>query len=1396
MRKGIIFLCLIGVGYLTVYAQSGSVKFESLSVEEGFPNTLLSTILRNSRGFMWFGGRDGLIRYDGVDFRVYYPDKNDTTQLYEGFIQHLFEDSQGRIWLSAGVGIISGKTIQVFDPKTEKFTRLNCTPLLNAWYFNQHHTQNYFLEDEAGNMWIKSFGTGLYKIEEKSLNQFLVTNYKVSSEYPEETSADSVSVLFIDSRQKFWTGTRNGLYTFDRTNEKFIRFPDDKSGKPDQVTGIAEDKKGNIWVNYERKGLFVLHPDTQQFIEKWPEPNPTPWWFNARYLLLDNSDNIWMIRQRDGTHLHASLDRYDTNTGEVFRYFESGSKQITIDHLFHQIDHEGNIWVSCEGGIYVYNADIESFELVSKPSPSIHNLYIDRYKNIWVVDWSKGMLKFHYSNQKMKILSHEPLEWSNTCIEDNKGNIVIASENRGIISYTLNATQEVVEEKVMLREKCNNLIQDKSGRLWASCFNQETIELISIDPESYETNRFTLPPNLESIWSIAEISDQVIIMGTRNNGVLYYDIKTGEITQFLHDPHYSTGISSNISNQVFIDDQNKVWTYNQIGFDFFDTNHKKFVRMDQSSIPKKFGEIYHVYAYKNGQFWIGGAYGLYLYDPLSGKIHRNYLVKDGFPTNDILKIVSDDEGNLWMGTRSGLVYFNVKDEQFKKFDTTDGLPSNRVYTGCKRANGELVFGGDQGLVIFHPDKLPFNQHIPNPVFTELRLFNEKVDIDGKIFSKSISYIDEIVLNHDQNVISFRYSALSYASPTKNQYAYFMDGIDKEWNYIGNQTFASYAGLTPGEYVFNLKATNNDGLWNETPTTLKITILPPWWQTWWAYSLYGVLALGMFWSIRHYEIKRVKLRQRAVHLAEVDTLKSRFFANISHEFRTPLTLILGPLKEMYQGTFTGDRKAVFGVMIRNGQRLLNLINQLLDISKLEAGKMRLQTTPTELVALLRQIASSYESIATDKKIKYFFYPEMQELRVYADHEKIEKIVHNLLSNAFKFTPEGGNVILYLKTQEKQWAVLSVKDTGTGIPTEELDKVFDRFYQVDSSQTRAYEGSGLGMALAKELVEMHHGRLTVESKEGTGTTFTVWLPLGKAHLRPEEIRDGLEVETSKKVPINQDIPKEDRAEEMEDTATIMAKTNNNPLILVVEDNADMRHYIRSILGDQYQIREAENGKEGVGIALEIIPELIISDIMMPEMDGYKLCDLIKTNELTNHIPIILLTAKADRQSKLTGLETGADDYLSKPFDAEELQLIVRNRIEERQKMQERFSREITLEPRSISLTSLDEQFLSKVLDIIEDHMDDENFTVENLSREGGFSRVQFYRKIKALTDQSPSQFLRTIRLKRAAGLLQQKRDKVAQIAYSVGFSSLPYFNKCFKEQFGMTPGQYAATGQEIE
>ncbi|MEO5600560.1 MAG: ATP-binding protein [Cyclobacteriaceae bacterium] len=858
------------------------------------------------------------------------------------------------------------------------------------------------------------------------------------------------------------------------------------------------------------------------------------------------------------------------------------------------------------------------------------------------------------------------------------------------------------------------------------------------------------------------------------------------VVHYLHNDLDTNSIGHNYSWRFLQEDEKSLWVINWSGVDLF--RNGRFEHVFDVEKPRSLLKL-------SEDTILIGTYNNGIYEAV--KIRGRYIINK---TPILLKyralsMTTDNAGRLWMTDhlRNQLVCIDRQDNIAIEFNANDNLPASIGFIS-RTSKGVIVFASGAGFTLFDPLSLKINRAKTYPVLTQLKVNNEIPSIgenSKEIFGikNDISVLDELLLDYQHNNFAIEFSAMEMTSPDKNLYRHKLEGYDKEWIETDwKERTATYTNLDAGHYVFRVRASNHHGIWSDQETILAVRILPPPWQTWWAYTLYGLAFITMVLYWRNYDIKRVKLKHRAEHLSELDDLKSRFFANISHEFRTPITLILGPLKDLYNGTAKEDPKTVIGAVLRNGSRLLRLINQLLDLSKIEAGKMQLHAACIDLVEFLREIASSYESLATDKKIKYFFYPEVPELVVFIDREKIEKVVHNLLSNAFKFTIEGGEVILNLK-DEKDQCIITVKDTGIGIPVDQVDKVFDRFYQVDSSQTCGYEGSGLGMALARELVDLHKGRISVESKEGKGTTFTVSLPLGKERLSKEEITNS----GFKKSEILSDvvISEETRMEIRNENETVSIDSQH--VLLIVEDNADMRHYIRKTLAGQYQIIEAENGKQGVNKAEEIVPDLIISDIMMPEMDGYKLCEIIKTNELTSHIPVILLTAKADRESKLSGLEIGADDYLSKPFDSEELKLIVRNRIEERRKMRERFTREVTLEPKHISITSLDEKFLTKVLAIIETHMDNENFSIDELSREAAYSNMHFYRKIKALAGQTPSQFLRTIRLKRAAELLSKNSDNVTQIAYSVGFSSLSYFNKCFKEQFGVTPGQFAESNK---
>ncbi len=1329
-------------------AQSENYRFEHLSVQQGLSQNSVWSILQDREGFMWFGTQDGLNKYDGYTFTVFKPDPRDPEHtLHHNMISDIHEDRKGRLWVTT----LGGGFYQV-DKHTGNVTHQSIGPN-NARSWNAFAS---IYEDQQGLLWISGAeGVASFDPETKQFTLY--------------TAPDERAPLFTavteDAAGRFWASSRSGVYQLDRNSGKFTPVALDSSFAQKPVhSSLYLDKEGMLWVDTGGEGLFYM--DTRDKPLHFTRYNPggivnKRIRFNCIY--EDNSGYLWLSGSQ-------GLQRIDKQTDEVLNFQSNPSQPGSLSHnnvtAVYQ-DRTGTLWIGTDNGVNKIKAHAKKFHtyqiIPALPSVvldqnNIGTLLEDHTGKIWMGsagssffgNFQNGLFQL---DPKTKHIKHFPADPSNpdslasnqvwSLYEDQKKRLWVGTQEA---LHLLDSTTGKFSRYPSV-VPVEYIEEDIFGKLWMGTWRSDRDEfLASFDPDKEAFKYYTYDPKDttglkdKNMWDIVASRSGDIWIALSGGGIARLDQQTGKFTSYLNNPSAAQG----------------------------HLNDK---------------DVRALYEDEKGVIWAGtNQGGLHRFDSLTNTF-TYFTMQDGLPSNHVVSIIGDDNGNLWLGTNKGLSNFNPDTKTFRNFDISDGLPANEFRIGSVYSrNGRLMFGTVNGFVIFHPDSIKDNPVVPPVYITGFQVLEKSRNVPTK----------QVELPYDENFLSFEFVALNYDTPEKNQYAYKMEGLDKDWVYSGTRRFASYPDLDPGKYVFRVKGSNNDGVWNEQGASLQLTILPPFWQTWWAYSLYGMLALGFLYSLRQYTVKRERLKHalklqtlEAEKMHEIDHMKSRFFANISHEFRTPITLILGPLKALYEGTYIGDQKTVFGLMMRNSQRLLRLINQLLDISKLEAGKMQLQVVETDLVVFLRHVASSYESLAADKKIRYFFYPEMPELMVLVDQEKMEKIVHNLLSNAFKFTAEGGEVILYLKTEANQWAVISVKDTGTGIPQDELEKVFDRFYQVGSSQTRAQEGSGLGMALSKELTELHHGRITVESMEGKGTTFTVRLPLGKAHLSREAIRDQRDIEESKLSDVLQ-IPDELSVAATEIEALTAAATST--MVLVVEDNADMRQYIRNTLGDHYQIKEAKNGREGIGIAMEHLPDLIISDVMMPEMDGYALCEKIKTDELTSHIPVILLTAKADRKSKLAGLEIGADDYLAKPFDAEELLLIVRNRIEERRKLQERFSREITLQPRAITITSVDEQFLQRVMQIMEEHMADAGFGVEALGLEVGMSRMQLFRKLKALTNHAPGDFIRLMRLKRAAALLTQGAGNIAEVAFQVGFQDPSYFTKSFQKQFGQTPSEY--------
>jgi len=933
----------------------------------------------------------------------------------------------------------------------------------------------------------------------------------------------------------------------------------------------------------------------------------------------------------------------------------------------------------------------------------------------------------------------------------------------------------------------NAIYEDHTGTLWVGTTNG----LNKFDREEEQFTRYLYDPQNpnslhgEVVFSIYEDRSGTLWIGTFGGGLNRFDRDREQFTRFVPDSKNPHSISGSVVWSICEDSlsRNTLWIAASGGLNCFNRDTEQFTRfVNDPKNPRSLSYDYvgTLCVDRSGTLWVGTmGGGLNRFERDTGQfIH--FTTKDGLSDNQVRGILADDRGRLWLSTGNGLSCFDSQAKIFRNYDMADGLVSNEFILPSqhKSAAGEMFFGSfNSGFTMFHPDSIKGNLFIPS---------------------------------------------------VKNQYAYKLEGFSDNWIHLGTKRDVTFTNLDPGEYMLRVKGSNNDGVWNEEGASLKITITPPWWRTRWAYAFYVLILTILLYGWRRFELNRVKLRNKlqmksfqAQKLQELDHMKSRFFANISHEFRTPLTLILGPVEQIRAGQFRDNLNEACDMMLRNGQRLLRLINQLLDLAKLEAGSMALHARPENIAGFLKGLVLSFASAAERKRINLTIFASEENLIVFFDRDKLEKIISNLLSNALKFTPENGKIAVAVcrgkRRGERPFAptneciVISVIDTGPGIPANQLNRIFDRFYQVDASHTstssvREHEGTGIGLALTKELVELHHGEIFVESEVGRGTTFIVRLPLGREHLKPEEVISEQLAVSSDQFLVSRDENIEVQASdhlkstnghrqqvEAERRSRFFGTTSNEQqgdetIILVVEDNRDVCTYIRQYLEPIFKMFEAHDGIEGVAKALEIIPDLIISDVMMPKRDGNELCRILKSDEKTSHVPIIMLTAKADSESKVQGLEIGADDYLIKPFDSRELLARVNNLIWQRQQLRKRFSREVVLKPQDIAITPMDEVFLNKVKAVVERHLSDEDFEVETLGREVGMSRMNVHRKLKALTNQSASQFIRSMRLQRAVELLKQNAGTVAEIAYTVGFGSQAYFTKCFHEQFGCAPKEY--------
>ncbi len=1388
-----ICLCLLNAIFITFPADAQPLIFNHLTVEDGLSNNEVYSVLQDRTGFIWFAAEDGLNRFDGYNFQIFRNDPEDTASISDNSVWSLMEDSEGMIWAGTMAGFVNK-----YDPSKGTFTSFRIKSDITV---NNSITSLY--EDSRKNIWIGTYKDGLYRLSSSSGK---IDHWNHDQHNSQSLSHNYVQSIIEDNRGNIIVGTYIGLNVFDpeRPSAGFRQYyhrPGDPYSLSDNLVWSLSRSKTDpdiIWIctanNLSRLNTFD-YSITQVRI-----PNPD----NLQY---GSSCNSIIERDTDKGKIidiasYSGLVTMDLRTGLTQRYVhnENDARSLINNHVNKLIkDRSGVMWIATENGIsYVtpksgsFNS-ITAFETGGDPLKHLRNMNITAVcgtqdDKTWI-GTSDGLYLLPALNAGARPERIGQFNGHHIWSLASAGNEVwVGTFGKGLSQYNY------IKKSVTKRD-----ISDPGIRT-----------------QSLYYNKTILADSRDNIW-----------VGYWGIGVSRIDPSTGEFTIFLNDPEDPQTISHNDVWVIKEDGFGRIWLGTAGGgLNLFEDKDggifHHWVTTEEGSPLLSSNNIYSLYIEEQTAdtagsitvLWIGTSSGLNrvevknegstsgLYNPqLSG---RSYSVNDGLPDNSVNSILADASGNLWLGTGSGISLFDVEKQTFTNFNSADGINGSKMNpeAALKTADGLMLFGSTRGINIFDPQEIELSSYKPRVVITDFQIFNKSVETGpGSPLRQSIHTADKITLSPDQDVFSFGFAALDYNSPQSVRYAYMMEGFDDDWVQSGSRRFATYTNLDPGRYVFKVKSTNADGVWNNDFTSLTIIIDPPWWKTGWAYGLYFILILAGLLSIRQFEINRsrlrneLKLREFEVQKkSELEEMKSRFFANLSHEFRTPLMLIKGPLEQLKRNKDEKTYSENLDLIERNSTRLGTLIDQLLELSKLEKASIPVKAKKQDLVPLLAGLISSFDSIAIQKNITLERQYGSGPFTCLVDNDKFEKIINNLLSNAFKFTPAGGNVRVTLTEEmrrDTRTAVIKISDTGEGIPEDKLDKVFERFYQVDNSIKRAYGGSGIGLALVKELVNLHNWDIAVSGRPGPGTEFTLSIPMEKEHVNEGETPADRPPAASSSPAAGSDANLPTGNTEQSAAAKHSSSRNGNkPIVLVVDDSEDVRKYLTDLLHDSYNIIGAANGEEGISSAAENIPDLIISDVMMPSMDGMEFCGKIKSNWQTSHIPVILLTARASAESRIEGLETGADDYLVKPFDSRELLTRAANLIEQRKRLKEKYLEESDSITESSRLNKADKEFLEKTREIVERNISKTDFSTELLAKELYVSRTQLHRKILSITGMAPGEFVRTIKLKRAADLLKEGKLSVTQAAYEIGFSSPAQFSRAFAKYFNCSPSEFAS------
>lgn len=1333
---GLIFMLIIPMSMpaktKTDHAANKSYTFMHFSVNEGLSQNTVLSCCQDSLGRMWFATLDGLSRYDGYEFKVYKNEPEDSTSIAGNIIRKVYMDKSGRLWIGTGKGL------SLYDRERDAF-------------------RNFPTQDRAV--------TGIADLGE---NRIMV--------------AAGGEIILFDTSAMIWS------------DDSIIH----QAGRLGAT--ILYSEQGNIWIGTEEGGLFCWSAGTGSIKRVFCPPLG----IKPIQCLFMQGNLIWIATEGDG------LWCYNTETGDSRNYRHERNNPCSISSNYVRtlaLDQFGRLWIGTYNGLSIMEEDrflnisSDPFKERSLSQSSVRCIKMDSQGGMWLGTYFGGINYWHPLMNRFTTIHRQSSENSLndnvvSCIaEDADKSLWIGTNSGGVNHYD---TQTGKFSVYTLRQDGRQTLEsddikaihvdEKSGLVYVGA---HAGGLSAIDKKSHKVLHFNSfdGDNPLNVYAITPSGGDGLWIGSLE-GLRYFDTKSRSFRHFEAIPSYNGPEKAKI-RALMKDSQGKLWIGGDYGFHVYEVSGN---RLTESKLPvsdKIISDSFVQCLFENSTslIWIGTRRGLLCYDRQSGKITK-YSTQDGLPSDIIHSIEEDSYGRLWISSDKGLSCFNPFSGQFRNFTTDDGLQGNQFNTGShlRRSNGEMMFGGIGGITAFFPEMMEDNPYTPNPFITSLEVSGREIlpfDESG-ILTKDISCTKRIVLRHDYNSFCLKFTVPNYLAGHHNKFAYILQGYDKQWQETDQTRTVTWTNLPHGEYSFKLKAANNDGKWNDEPTVLEIRVRPVWYLTIAAKIGFVILAIllitGAYFFLvrRKNEENRLELaKQEKAHQEDLHQMKMRFYINISHEMRTPLTLIINPLAEMISKCNDTWMRKQLKYVERNTQRLLHLVNQLMDYRRAELDVFKLKVRQEDVLRIIKENCSLYDKLAFKKKLRFNITTNLEGKTAYIDGQYLELILSNLLSNAFKYTDAGS--ISVNANLDRESLVIEISDTGTGIPAADQDKIFERFYQME----KEHIGSGIGLSLVQRLVELHHGKIELRSEVGKGSTFTVTLPQDLSLYSAEELGEkGTEVHAvnSKDMYILDTEEDTDTMEMKEEEGVKRGK------IIIAEDNEEISGYMLSGLSGTFEAKIAKNGAEVLEIMKEFSPDIIITDILMPVMDGLKLCAHIKQNAETSHIPVIVISSKTDRKEQIEAFRCGADDFIIKPFSMAVLNAKIRNMMRTRTIIEEKATKSMEINPEKISFNAMDEQILKKAISIVESNLDNAEFSTEEFAQQMNMSRSNLHIKLKSLTGESALDFIRKIRFKQACRLMEDGRYSISEISDMVGFNTPSYFATCFKKYMGCLPTEW--------